>query len=279
MQNKIFNLVLVVILAVFLGVTLSVQQTNNPVLGRLIEQQTEILTLQRKIERQLAQGGGGSAQMPSDLSQRLTALESKIDGISKIFSNAQAAAQQRQGPPPEDVNKVYEIPVGKSYVNGKKDAPITIVEFADLQCPFCARFHPVLDQVVKEYPDKVNYIVKNFPLSFHPNAKPAAKAAMAAGEQGQYFEMLDKLLENSNALSDAKYEEIAKDLGLDVNKFKKTLKDKDAEYEQIIQDDTTLGGSVDVRGTPSFYLNGRKTNARDLQSYKAEIDKILNPGQ
>ncbi len=178
-------------------------------------------------------------------------------------------------PPAPDLNKVHDIDIGKSHVKGQKNAKVTIVEFSDLECPFSARFHPVLEEVVKAYPKDVKVVFKNFPLGFHKNAKPAAKATMAAGEQGKYWEMVDIVLKNGKQLGSEKYEEFAKEIGLNVDKFKKDLASKDAEYEQIIKDDMGLASKVGVRGTPTFFLNGKLTRSRDLESYKKEIDEIL----
>jgi len=150
------------------------------------------------------------------------------------------------------------------------------VEFVDFQCPFCARFHPPLNEVLKAYPKQVNYVVKNFPLAFHPQARPAAKVAFAAGEQGKYWEMVDALLENGSSLSEAKYNELAESLGLNVKKFMADYKNKDEQWEDYIQKDIALASQVNVRGTPTFYLNGKKTNARDVNGFKREIDQILN---
>jgi len=87
--------------------------------------------------------------------------------------------------------------------------------------------------------------------------------------------MADRLLDNQKSLSDAKYLEIAKEIGLDVEKFSKDLKEKDAQWEDIIQKDMKLGTEVGVRGTPTFYINGKKASGRDFNYYKSEVDKIL----
>ena len=125
------------------------------------------------------------------------------------------------------------------------------------------------------YPDKVRVIIKNFPLPFHPNARPAAKLAMAANEQGKFQGMMESLLANGGDVTEPKIKEYAKHLGLDYNRLMADYKNKDAQWEKQVQDDMQLATSVDVRGTPTFYLNGRKTNARDIASAKAQIDPIL----
>ena len=108
--------------------------------------------------------------------------------------------QQRQAPPAPDLNKVHDIPVAHTPIIGKQSAKITITEFVDFECPFCARFHPPIVQILEAYPDDVRYVLKNFPLNFHPNAKPASKAALAAAEQGKYREMVDELIANGRNL-------------------------------------------------------------------------------
>jgi len=266
MKNS-FAIAIVVILAVGLGVILTYQQTSSPLMREFVKQQKEILVGQKRIEKQLSAAGS---------SEGVARLERKIDTLARGMRNAPSAPRPSAPRPPSDeYAKVYNIPVGDSHIRGKKDAPITIVEFADFQCPFCSRFHPVLDEVLKAYPNQVRYVIKNFPLSFHQQSHPAAKAALAAGEQGKYWEMAEGLLANFQSLSAQKIDEIAKDIGLNVDKFHQDLKKNDANYEKILADDIALGRKVDVRGTPTFYINGRKTTARTLPAYKAEIDTIL----
>jgi len=270
--------------AVFVGVAIVGVQSRNPLTREILKQQKEILLSQAKIEGMLAvKLGAAGGTGGSDLS----GLEDKLDGLAKALSGAGGGVQQARGSgtqqpkgsprrqPQQDDTRVYDIPVGDSYVRGNPDAPATIVAFDNYQCPFCARFHPPIQQVLKAYPDKVNFMIKNFPLSFHQQAVPAAKAALAAGEQGKYHEMADALLANIQDLSDERFEREAGNLGLDVEKFMKDYKEKDAEYQNIIQKDMALGRQVGVRGTPTFYINGRKTNARDFNSWKAEIERIL----
>lgn len=133
--------------------------------------------------------------------------------------------------------------------------------------------------ILKAYPGKVRYIAKHFPLPMHGQARPAAKAAFAAGEQGKYWEMFELLLEHGASLNEEKFREFAVQLGLAAEKFMKDYQEKSAQWEQAISDDMTLGRQVDVRGTPTFYLNGRKTTARDFETWKAEVERILNGNQ
>ncbi len=178
-------------------------------------------------------------------------------------------------PPAEDMNKVYSLNVGATPVKGKIDAPVMITMFADFECPFCARFYEPIKEVLNAYPDKVKFMVKNFPLGFHQNAMPGAKAALAAGLQGKYFEMIDVLMKNKSDASEAKLKEYAQAIGLDEKKLLEDLKTKDAEFDKQIKADMELGAQSAVQGTPTFFLNGKKSNARDLNSWKAEIDRVL----
>ena len=287
MDKKLFNLILVAVLAVLVGLILIKKQTEGPVLKELLAQQMMILKAQSRIETKMAQPQptnlfGGDQNIATLLvkqqllEQRIAILEAQIKNAQNAPAQPQNAQNNFQGPPQEDYSKVYNIPAGDTPIIGKKDAPVTIQEFVDFQCPFCARFHPPVLEVLKVYPNQVRYVIKNFPLPFHPMSKPAAKAALAANEQGKYAEMADAILADNSSLSEDKFKELAKKIGLNVDKFTKDLKDKDAQYEAILNKDIDLARQVDVMGTPTFFINGRKTMARDFQAYKKEIDDILS---
>ena len=121
---------------------------------------------------------------------------------SRRTSRPSRPPRRRPQRPQVDPNKVYEIPVANSAVRGPKDAPVTIVMFSDFQCPFCAQAVPIVDDVLKAYPNDVNFVMKQFPLrQIHPNADPAARAAIAAGKQGKFWEMHDELYKNNRNLT------------------------------------------------------------------------------
>jgi protein-disulfide isomerase len=203
---------------------------------------------------------------------KVTALEAALKSIKKQ-GNAPAPSGPQE--PQEDFSKVYDLPVGSSYILGDPKAPVTIVEFSDMQCPYCGRFHPALKDVVKAYPGKVKVMFKHFPLGFHQMARPAAKAAMAAGVQGKFYEMIDLLMANNTSLSAEKFNELAKQLGLNEVQFAKDLKERDAEWEKVIAEDMALAQTAAVMGTPTYFLNGKRTNARTLDGWKQEIDALL----
>ncbi len=204
-----------------------------------------------------------------EILQRLASIE---EGQKKLQAAAPAARAARAE---EDYDKVYAIAVEASPVRGKADAPVTIVEFSDFQCPFCARSNPIVEGVLAKYPDKVNYVYKHFPLAFHAAARPAAIASMAAQDQGKFWEMHDVLFANQATLDAAKMEEYAKQAGLDLARFKKDLDAKKAEYEKRVDAELALGQSVDVRGTPTLYVGGRKVRVRTVEGMGAMVDEEL----
>jgi protein-disulfide isomerase len=274
MENK--NNVVVVLLVVLIGVISGVgllTGINNAVgvaLSPLNAKLAAIDRAEKSIENKLNAGNNGGVY------NMLTAIQSQLSQIqTRLNSNGGGNAQQPQQTPPEDMNKVYNLDPGVSSILGNRNAPVTITEFSDFQCPFCSRFYSAIKDVMAAYPNQVRVVIKNFPLPFHPNARPAAKLAMAANEQGKFQGMMEALMANGGDVSDDKIKEYAKDLGLDYNRLMADYKNKDAQWEKQIQDDMQLGSSSDVRGTPTFYLNGRKTNSRDLASFKSQIDAIL----
>jgi protein-disulfide isomerase len=171
-----------------------------------------------------------------DIHITLKNMEAKIDKLPQT-----AAAPRR---PAIDFNKVHNFPLENSAIKGNKSAPITIVEFSDFQCPYCARLQPTLNQVLKAYPKEVKLVYKDFPLSFHKQAKNAAKASRAAGEQGKYWEMHDLIFEKYNTLTVEMFKEFAAKLNLDMNKFEADFNSN--KYDKFIQQDITLGRNAGV---------------------------------
>lgn len=263
MKTRVLGIAVVILMGVIFGLMFNATQETMVLTRQMVSQQGKMIDLLRSI----IQEGKTSDTALADLSKKVGDIHAVVKRMP--------APQEKARRPREDFNKVYEIPTGASVVKGKENAPITIVGFFDLECPFSKRFQPVIDQVLEAYPAKVKYIVKHFPLGFHKQAIPAAKAVLAAGEQGKYYEMMAAVLENNRELSAEKYEELAKGAGLNVKKFRKALKVNDEAWTKLIQEDFALGQKVAVRGTPTFYLNGKKTQARSLDAFKTEIDKIL----
>ena len=140
---------------------------------------------------------------------------------------------------------------------------MTIVEFSDFQCPYCAGFAQVLDSLVKVYPNQVKVIFKHFPLSFHKQAAGAHAAVLAACKQGRFYDYRYKLAPKYRMLTDSVFIDLARELGLDVEVFKKEMTIS-PEVQKIIDDDIKLGSSIGVRGTPTAFANGKKVQDRSF---------------
>ncbi len=192
---------------------------------------------------------------------------------------AAAAAPSAPKPGARQVDPtVFKVPIDGSPVKGNADALVTLVEFSDYQCPFCARADATVVQLQKDYGSKLRVVMKQNPLSFHPRAKPAALAAMAAGEQGKYWEYHAKLFANAKALEDADLERYAQELGLDMNRWKVAL--TKPEFSATIDRDQSLAGKLGANGTPAFFINGRfLSGAQPIDNFKALIDEELEKAQ
>ncbi len=174
-----------------------------------------------------------------------------------------------------------KIPLGKSFVMGNPDAAITIVEFSDFQCPFCARGGATAKQAIEKYPNDVKVVFKHNPLAFHKEAPAAHHASIAAGNQGKFSEMHDLLFEAQKSMKgkgDAGMLEMATGmatkLGLDIKKFKADM--TSPATAQIVKDDLKLGASLGVRGTPHFFINGeRLSGAQPFPKFEEIIKKQL----
>jgi protein-disulfide isomerase len=172
----------------------------------------------------------------------------------------------RYGPNPGDIK-----PMGC-----KNDCPITVVEYSEFECPFCSRVIPDIKRLLKEYKGKIRWVVRDFPLSFHQRAKPAAIAAICAGEQGKYWHMYGKLFENQTKLGDADFVKYAKAIGVYNSKYKKCVANPAPALAKI---DKNMASGVKhgVTGTPAFFINGRRlAGALPYSQFKQVIDSELS---
>jgi protein-disulfide isomerase len=161
---------------------------------------------------------------------------------------------------------------------GSKDAPVTIVEFSDFQCPFCGRAEPTLKQVREKYGDKVRLIYMDFPLGIHDHAIDAASAGRCAAEQGKFWQFHDTMFADQSKLTTPDLKADAKKLGLDTAKFDECL-DK-GKYKSGIEADLEQGKNLGVDGTPAFFINGRPlTGAQPFDKFQSTIDEELSSGQ
>lgn len=178
--------------------------------------------------------------------------------------------------PTQQVYRRYDIPTEGFYSFGPKDAPITIVEFSDFECPFCKRWHDqVYQPLLKAYPGKIRIVYRNLPLTqIHPQAMNAAEASLCAGEQDAYWEYHGKLFENSDALNDDLYAMLASDLGLDVTAFETCMSEH--KYQSEIEADMQFAVNLGVQSTPTFFINGLAVvGAQPLSTFQQVIDDEL----
>jgi protein-disulfide isomerase len=197
--------------------------------------------------------------MPEGMTrEQADAILNELKQIHQLLQNQQAAAQAQpaavQAAAPSDKVKMS---VGKGwYAMGREDAPVTMVEFTDYQCPFCRRFeHDTFAELKKNYIDtgKVRFVSRDMPLDFHPNAAPAAQAVRCAGEQHKFWEMHDAIMQDT--ATDLGTDSILKygdKVGLDSTAFRACLAEK--RFVAAIQKDTADAGTLGISGTPSFVI-------------------------
>ncbi|MFI5366116.1 MAG: DsbA family protein [Candidatus Binatia bacterium] len=197
---------------------------------------------------------------------KLAELEKKIDqGGARPAAGPAAAAV--------DPNKVYSLAAGSSPAKGPANAPVTIVEFADFQCPFCAKVPAVIDEVLKAYPNDVRFVYKQLPLPMHPNAMNASRAALAANKQGKYWPMYEKLFENQRALDTESLKKYAQEVGLDMAQFEKDV--ASPEIQKQIDEEVNLAKASQVNGTPTLFVNGKRVIDRSVVGLKKLVDDAL----
>ncbi len=184
------------------------------------------------------------------------------------------APAPRNNRPPADDTTIYKATIGTSAVQGSKDAIVTIVEFSEFQCPFCSRVMPTLKQLDEAYPGQIRVVFKHMPLPFHKEAPMASRATIAAGEQGKFWEYHDVLFANQKALTREDLEKYAQQLGLNMTKFKAGL--DNAALDKQIEEDKALGASLGARGTPHFFINGKRlSGAQPYDRFKEAVDEAI----
>jgi protein-disulfide isomerase len=159
-------------------------------------------------------------------------------------------------------------------MKGSSSARVTLVEFVDYECPHCKRVQPVFRQILDEFRNDVRLYFKHYPLGSHSNARVAAEAAVAAQKQGKFWPYNDKIWAHAETLTPAAFEQFAKDVGLEVPRWRKDL--ESAEVKERVQKDRSEGGALGIEATPTIYLNGRLyTDQRDVESLRDWINEEL----
>jgi len=167
------------------------------------------------------------------------------------------------------------VSAGDSPALGPANAPITIIEFSDYQCPYCRLWHQtVYDRLLASYPGKIRFVYRDYPLPGHPEALPAAEAAQCAGEQNDYFKYHDALFTQAHGLGTNAYDQYALELGLDVNAFSQCL--SSGRTAAAINDEVTYATSLGVSSTPTFFINGiTVVGAEPYETFQQIIDQEL----
>ncbi|MDD5289987.1 MAG: thioredoxin domain-containing protein [Patescibacteria group bacterium] len=196
--------------------------------------------------------------------------DKKNGNVAGVNTNNQQQQAQEQPTAKPFTAQIAET----DHVLGNKDAKVKIFEFSDFQCPYCARFHEAMKELVKAYPNDVAWVFKNFPIESHPLGLPGALAAECAGEQGKFFEMADKIFAGQTSLTTDSFNTFATELGLDLTKFKSCVAEEKPKNKIIA--DYQLGIDSGVEGTPTSFVNGEAVpGALPLESLKQMVDKLL----
>jgi protein-disulfide isomerase len=168
-----------------------------------------------------------------------------------------------------DPSAVKVIPIDGSPTKGPDNAPVTVFEFADFECPHCRDAVPKIDAVLAAHPNQVRLIYKTYTLPFHVHGEPAAKAAFAAGNQGKFWEMEHLLFERQQNLEMSDLEHYAQMLKLDLPKWKSDM--DSPEVAARIAHDHELGESLKLQGTPTIYINGREFESESDETLEAHV--------
>lgn len=205
----------------------------------------------------------------------LSANEKSDEDIVGNSVNDLAVVDDTVEPEPTSVPAVSD----DDHVRGDINAPITVIEYSDFECPFCSRFHPTMQQVMADYSGKVRWVYRHFPLSFHPEALPAANASECAAEQNKFWEYADKLFENQDSLDNNYYKQIATELGLNMNQWQSCF--DSSKYSDKIESQSAGGANAGVTGTPGSFIVDEDGNAIPIKgalpysSVASAIDQLL----
>lgn len=166
-----------------------------------------------------------------------------------------------------------ELATPSAYMRGPKNAAVYLVEFSDFQCPACKLFAGTVDDLAQTYPDKLLIVYRHFPLDQHPQSRKAAYAAEAAGKQGKFWEMAKLLFEHQDVFTDEKFMSFAKELGLDLSEFAKTL--SDGSMMKKVQDDRQYGERIGIQATPTFFLNGVRLEFQTVDDLRNAVNNSI----
>ncbi len=174
----------------------------------------------------------------------------------------------------EEDGKTTTVSAGNN-IKGNPDAPITIIEFSDFQCPFSKRFYITLNQILDEYPYQVNWAYRHLPSNFHPEARLAAEASECAAEQGKFWEFAEKLFEDQTKLGKSLYQELATDLELNMEQFNSCVASR--KYEDKIEADYQDAIKMEIQKIPASFVNGELVlEAVPYETLKTVVEQALS---
>lgn len=234
--------------------------------------------LTKKERREIAKQNKQKEARQKELSGKLKKLGIVLVGLG-ILGYFGFRGWRWLSTPIEIPQEVTEV-ASDDWIKGNPEASVTLIEYADFQCPACASYHPIVKQLTSEFPDDLRVVFRHFPLvNIHPNAMSAAKAAEAAGAQGKFWEMHDLLFEKQAQWSNERspqgiFEEFAAELGLDIDQFKGDY--NSSEVETSITTDIAVGNNTGINATPTFILNGVIIHApRSVDDFRVLIENEL----
>ncbi|HLX69934.1 MAG TPA: thioredoxin domain-containing protein [Verrucomicrobiae bacterium] len=211
-----------------------------------------------------------AAERDSKTVAALEQIQKQVEQIGKT----PAPRPQQTAPAGPDTQKVYQLDLAKAPALGKADAPVTIVEFLDFQCPFCSKGYATLGELKKLYGERLRVVFKHFPLPFHTQAPLAHKAAIAAGAQGKFWQLQALLFENNANLDEPSLLRHAGSLGLDLEQLKKDM--QSPETAEKLAADQREAEQLGISSVPAFFINGRYLlGAQPLDVFKSRIDEAL----
>jgi protein-disulfide isomerase len=193
--------------------------------------------------------------------------------LNERVATLEAALSPRK-PSGPDPSKIHSINIAGAQVKGPANAPVTIVEFSDFQCPYCARVVPTIKKVEEEYKDNVRIVWKHLPLDIHKDAVGAALAAEGAAKQGKFWEFHDVLFADQKKLGPEDLKQHAKELRLDMKRFETDL--LNSEDKKKIDQDVAEAKALGINGTPGIFVNGRFVEgAQPYEVFAKIIDEEL----
>ncbi len=206
-----------------------------------------------------------------------------VVGVALATFGSGAIIYRAKRPQVKDIPESQGVPASSetsAHIRGNPEAPVTLEEFGDFQCPPCRQFAGFVQELMKEYDSRLRVVFRNFPLPAHEHAREAAQAAEAAGLQGKFWQMYDTLYREQSLWSNASnarelFESYAGTIGLDVDQFKKDM-DSDKVRERI-DSDNALADSLGVKATPTLFINNRAIEPKDKnpEGVRAAINAAL----